>query len=228
MYVCATFFNPKKIKIMKKLSFIFAALIMALTVSAQPEKGNIFLGGSVNLNAGSSNTKVNGDKTDGPKTFSFNVSPAVGYFLSDKIMAGIKLGYTTNSTKTTDNSDNTFTELSNTIGVGLFARYYIVPIEKMGFFFEANVGTGFGSSAVKVNGDKTDGPSTFSLNAGISPGIAIFVSNRVALEAQYGFLGYNSFSTKSDNGGVDVKQNSSNFGLNLNPGTFRFGVSVLF
>jgi hypothetical protein len=213
---------------MKKLSLIMMALIATITLSAQPEKGNIFLGGNLNLGFGSSNTKVDGDKTDGPKTFNFNVQPSVGYFLSDKVVAGLRLGYSTSVEKVTDNSDNVYKDLNNSFGVGAFARYYIMPVEKMGFFFEAAVMTGFGSSAVKVNDDKTDGPKTFNLNAGISPGIAVYVSNRVALEAQYGFLGYNSFTRTTDAGGVEIKNNSSNFGLSVNPNTFRFGVSVLF
>lgn len=213
--------------IMKKLQLLFVSLLAVSMTFAQQEKGDIYLGGSLNFGAGSSSTKVGGTKTDGPSTFNLGIQPRVGYFLSEKILVGADLGFTTGSSKI-DNGGTVTKVSNNAFGGGLFARYYVMPAEKLGFFFEANAGVLAGSSKVKVGNTETDGPNTFNLSTGITPGIVIFISKKVALEANYGFLGYTSFSETDKSGSVEVKDAQGNFGLSLNPNTFRFGVSVLF
>ena len=66
------------------------------------------------------------------------------------------------------------------------------------------------------------------MNAGITPGMSFYVSKKIALEANYGFLGYTSSSSTIEAAGVETKSSQGNFGLNLNPNTIRLGVSVLF
>jgi hypothetical protein len=67
-----------------------------------------------------------------------------------------------------------------------------------------------------------------SLNAGVSPGISIYVSKRVALEANYGFIGYTMNNSKTETAGIETTSSQGSFGLNLNPSTLKFGVSILF
>ena len=73
---------------MKKVQVLVIALFAMTLAFAQPEKGNLLLGGALNLDIGSSNVKVDGVKTNGPKTFNLGVTPRVGYFLSDKVLVG--------------------------------------------------------------------------------------------------------------------------------------------
>lgn len=213
--------------IMKKIQLLLMSFVVATMAFAQQAKGDIYLGGSLNFGTGSSSSKVGSTKVEGPKTFSFGIQPKVGYFISDKFAVGVDLGFSTSSSKI-DNSGTTTTFSNMAFGGGLFARYYMMPVEKFGFFFEANAGAMAGSSKNKVGSVKTDGPNSLAINAGITPGIAVYVSNRVALEANYGFLGYSSYTETDKSGAQDVKDTQGNFGLNINPGTFKFGVSVLF
>lgn len=202
--------------------------MFAMTLAfAQPAKGDLFLGGSLNAAYGTSKAEVAGVDAEGPKTFTFQITPRVGYFLSDKIVAGLDLGFMTNSTNDKSSGQEVKTTAMS-YGGGVFARYYIVPTERFALFFEAGVNAMAGNSKVETAGVSVDGPNTFALNAGITPGVAVYVSKRVALEANYGFLGYSSVSGKTDNGGVETKTNQGSFGLNINPGTFEFGMSVLF
>lgn len=212
---------------MKKLQLLALALFATTLAFAQPEKGDIFLGGSLNFNMGSSKGEVAGVSADGPKTLNFGISPRVGYFLSDKIVVGLDLGF--NSASSNDDSSGTEIKTSSSMyGGGVFARYYIVPADRFALFFEAGVGAMLGGSKVETAGVSVDGPNSFNLNAGLTPGVAFYVSKRVALEANYGFLGYTSTSTKIETAGVETKTNAGNFGLNINPSTFEFGMSILF
>ena len=212
---------------MKKLQLLAVALFATTLAFAQPEKGNIFLNGSLNFNTGSSSADVGGTSTDGPSSFNLGITPKVGYFISDKIVVGLDLGFMMNNTK----DETTGVEVkTNALGFGggAFARYYIVPADRFAMFFEAGVNTMFGSSTVETAGASVDGPSTFALNAGITPGMSIYVSEKIALEANYGFLGYTSSSSTTEAAGVETKTSQGSFGLNLNPNTIRLGVSVLF
>lgn len=212
---------------MKKLQLLVIALFAMTIAFAQPEKSDIFLGGSLNFNMGSSKSEVGGTTSDGPKTLNIGIAPKAGYFISDKFLVGLNLGF--NMTNVTDESTGVEVK-TNTLGYGggVFARYYIVPAERFAFFFEGGVNATLGNSTVETAGVSVDGPNTFALNAGISPGISVYVSKRIALEAMYGFIGYKMNNSKIEAGGIESTSNQGNFGLNLNPNTFRFGMSILF
>ena len=212
---------------MKKVQLLLLSFVITTMTFAQHKKGDIYFGGSVNFGAGSSSTKVGSTKTEGPKTFNFGIQPKVAYFISDKFSVGVDLGFSSSSSKI-DNSGTTTSYSNMAYGGGVFARYYVMPTEKFGFFFEANTGIMAGTSKNKVGSVKTDGPNTLEINAGITPGIVFYVSKRVALEANYGFLGYSSYTQTDKSGLQDIKDTQGNFGLNINPGTFELGVSILF
>ena len=212
---------------MKKVQVLVIALFAMTLAFAQPEKGNLLLGGALNLDIGSSNVKVDGVKTNGPKTFNLGVTPRVGYFLSDKVLVGVNLGFMMTNSK----DESTGTEVKSNglaYGGGVFARYYITPVEHFALFFEGGVGAMFGSSKIETAGTTVDGPNTMALNAGVSPGISIYVSKRIALEANYGFIGYTMNNSKTETAGIETTSSQGSFGLNLNPNTLMFGVSILF
>ena len=211
---------------MKKLQLLFVAMFAVAVAFAQPAKGDLLLGGALNFDMGASKVKVGSTTAKGPKTMGVGITPKIGYFLSDKVVIGANLGFGLNST--TDKSTPTTVKNSAlTYGGGVFARYYIVPTERMAFFFEGGVNVMAGSSKSKAGNVTVDGPKTLGIGAGITPGIAVYVSKRVALEANYGFLGYNTNTSTTEAGGVKTKSTSGGFGLNLNPNTFRFGVTIL-
>ncbi|MDC3209740.1 porin family protein [Chitinophagales bacterium] len=200
---------------MKKLQLLVVALFATTLAFAQPEKGNIFLNGSLNFDIGSPSADVS--------NFNLGITPKVGYFVSDNIVVGLDLGFAMANSKDESGPDEVKTN-GLSFGGGAFARYYMMPADHFAMFFEGGLNTSFGSSSVETAGNSVDGPSTFALNAGITPGMSIYVSKKIALEANYGFLGYTTSS--SEIGGVKTSQ--GNFGLNLNPNTIRLGVSVLF
>lgn len=212
---------------MRKLQILIVALLSTTMAFAQPSKGDIYLGGNLNLDFGSSKNTTGGTTTKGPKTFNFTLMPRAGYFVTNKILVGLDLGIGISGSKL-ENSGVTTKSSGINYGGGVFARYYVMPAERFAIFFEGGVNTMFGSSKVKVGSVSSDGPKTFALNAGFTPGIAVYVSKKIALEASYGFLGYSAYSEKQDIAGTKVKDSSGNFNLNVNPNTFKFGVSVLF
>lgn len=68
-----------------KTFFIFPLIFVAYSIFAQPRKGNVLLGGSVNF---SSNVNLNQIKD-----VRFGVNPELGYFILNSLVVGGNLGY---------------------------------------------------------------------------------------------------------------------------------------
>jgi hypothetical protein len=71
---------------MKKLLLLAAVSIFGLTASAQTEKGNVVLGGSVFYTSTENNP-------DNGKISSVGIIPNAGYFIADNFAVGLGLGY---------------------------------------------------------------------------------------------------------------------------------------
>jgi hypothetical protein len=209
---------------MKKIIFtLLIGLMSATFVQAQLEQGTKYLGGSFNLGFGSSKSSADGTSQDGPKTFNFGITPALGYFISDNLSLGLGIGYT--MFKETEKGDGVFTPDETTfsqsmIDLSPFVRYYMMPTEKMGFFCQGTIEFGFGNA----KNEETTGSTTVtdeykasSFGVGITPGIVIFVSEKVALESTFGGLVFGSSKIKWTDDDVDYENSSSNFSLDVNP-----------
>lgn len=201
---------------MKKLIVMAAVVLFGTQVAkAQFSKGDVILGGNVNVTTTS--TKVKGTDNKTTET-SFGISPKVGVALnpnwvigvfaqtqfgSDKNAAGIK-------TKTLD------------ITPGIFARnYHMIGQSKFAFFAEANAGYGFGNT--KVDGNKTESYTGFNVN--VLPGITYFVTKHFMIEGAFGGLGYAYTQHKAE--GTGVKTNVSNFDFNFTK-QLNLGVNFIF
>lgn len=218
---------------MKKSVFTF--IILAFTVVfvyGQTDKGSMYLGGSFNLGFGSEKNKAGGTTTDGPKTFNFGINPSAGYFIGDNLMIGLGLGYDMSTTKQKavypDDPDETKITVS-AFNVGPFIRYYIMPVKNAGIFCQGNIAMGFGKLKNEVTYNGTTNSTETKMSAfvvGITPGIVFFVSDKVAFEATFGGLNFTSSTDKVGSGDNEVKTTSTNFGLDINPSFFTFGVAL--
>lgn len=166
-------------------------------------KGDVFVSGSLMLSS---------DKTGDVKSNSFELAPKVGYFVTENIAVGVKVGFGNEKDKaasvtTTDNTS---------FVVGAFGRYYFTPASKFSLF--ANLGVDMTSMKDKLADAKSK-----ELEIGLGAGIHYFVSNHFAIETSIGALSY----TSNDNGGHGAeKTNSFNFGGNWTAVTF--GVNYKF
>ncbi|WP_347065984.1 outer membrane beta-barrel protein [Flavobacterium sp. WV_118_3] len=195
---------------MKKIILTVAAVFAFGFANAQEEakgegfsKGDVFISGSVGIKS----SKQGDDKSTG-----FEVAPKVGYFVTNNIAVGAKLGY--ESIKTENAIATTADE--NTFKVGVFGRYYTTPSSKFSLFGE--LGAEYWTGKDKIADVKEN---TFDI--AFRPGISYFVSNNFALEATVGKLGYNS--AKLD---VDGAEARNTFDLNVDFSSITFGVLYKF
>jgi outer membrane protein W len=200
---------------MKKVLLTAVAVFSLTFVNAQEEKettgvgfskGDVFVSGAFSL------TSTNNKNTD-VKTSGFEIEPKVGYFVSDKIAVGAKLGYASDKSKnaTADLSDD------STMSVGLFGRYYTTPASQFSLFGQ------LGFDYISVKDNMSGGMTVNGWGVAFAPGVNYFVSDNWAIEATIGNLGYGS--AKAD---VTGAKEVSAFDLSLDLRAISFGVNYKF
>ncbi|AWG21631.1 hypothetical protein FFWV33_08830 [Flavobacterium faecale] len=208
---------------MKKVILSAIALLAISFANAQDSsakeygfsEGNVLVEGNLGFNSSTNNN------TD-VKTNSFNFTPKVGYFLTDKFAVGAQIGVGTNKTETAGVDTSKSTNLS----AGVFGRYYFLDLgQRFKTYADANVAyghskDGIGAAELKANG----------VSAGLGLGINYFVTKRVVLN--FALRNILSYSTaKVDAPGA---KSVSNFGFDLNGNianpfaTGSFGVGYIF
>lgn len=163
----------------KKIIYLvfFGALFLTLnTANAQLESGSLLIGGDVGFSSFS-------PKGGGGSVTSFNISPAVGYFVIDNLALGAKINY---------NSASAGGETESIFAAGPFARYYIGDSK---IFGEAMYG--FGSTSFAGNS------SSLSIIQ-VAVGYAAFLNDHVALEPEFY---WNTQSVEGENIGSTIGLN---------------------
>ena len=196
---------------MKKIILSAVALLAFGFANAQEEKanegfakGDLFVTGAFTLGS---------EKTGDVKSSSFEIAPQVGFFLTENIAIGGKLGYKA------DKAENAGGDTQDDAGftVGAFGRYYFTPASKFSLF--AQLGLDYSSMEDKLATDYTEA----ELGLGLGAGLNYFVSSNFSIEAGVAVLGYSS----NDNGGNGAdKTNTFSFGGDWRAVTF--GVNYKF
>jgi outer membrane protein len=203
---------------MKRIYLSLIVVMVCFTMQAQPSAGQLFIGGTVSIYSTTEKFKDDGTVTD-ERTYSyFDLLPMAGYFLSDRLAVGAQAGISSSVSKYPDNDPDK--RSSAQFIFEPFARYYLIS-GTAGIFAEASLGFGVGKSKVFYEGSTVE-TNESSISAGIAPGVYYYILPKVALEAKFGWLGFNSQIEKDG----DQKYINSQFGLNLSPSGFSFGFTV--
>ena len=197
---------------MKKVLLSAVALLAFGFANAQEEKanegfakGDLFVTGAFTLGS---------EKTGDVKSSSFEIAPQVGFFLTENIAIGGKLGYKA------DKAENAGGDTQDDAGftVGAFGRYYFTPASKFSLF--AQLGLDYSSMEDKLATDYTEA----ELGLGLGAGLNYFVSSNFSIEAGVAVLGYSS----NDNGGGSGVDKTNNFSFGGDWRAVTFGVNYKF
>ncbi|MEW7278132.1 outer membrane beta-barrel protein [Aquimarina sp. 2201CG1-2-11] len=195
---------------MRKLLLTALAFASFATASAQDEKTAGFTNGDVFI---SGNVGFSSEKFGERKENSFTVAPRVGFFVSENIAIGGKLGFTSQKEELGSTEDKT-----NAFSVGAFGRYYFSPASKFSVFGE------FGADYRSTNQDNgTTDVTNNGFGIGGGPGVSYFIGNNFALEAFWGALRY--ATEKAD---TDGAESQDNFDLNVNLEDITLGLVYKF
>ena len=161
---------------MKKLFLTIALMATTMIASAQ-----IYVGGSLGF----------WDNDDNDKT-SYSIAPEIGYTFSEKLAAGIALGYS--YTEVEDYSMDGFS-------ISPYVRYTFLRSGAFSVFADGAF------ELAKVEPDEGDSETAWGI--GIKPGIAYGFNEKFSIVAHVGFLGYR------DADEIISKSYEPGFGLNL-------------
>ena len=196
---------------MKKLLLIVIAVIMAISASAQERKvylgfGGIQMIGDISMPVPVLFTGFTQYKRGDYTYTGLGIVPEIGYFISNRFAVGLGLGVSYKTYKYEGEEDYKRTSW----GVNPYVRYYAVKTERFGLYLQG--GGCFVSS--KYDGDDKADEMFY---AGIRPGVSYNISDRFAINASFGDLGY-----------YDYGDSSSAINLSLQPSTLLFGLTVAF
>ena len=199
-----------------KLQVLFLSIVMLALIdsaSAQVNKGNYYVGGSLsynydggpgtttqyNFSTGTTNYTVNNVAT-------FQISPEFGYFLSKNWSIGIQPNYSrssgteTNAFTSTTVGINSYTTVNNyhidVVGLTLNFRYYCMLTDKIGIYPQ------FGISSQNNIKDFSNGEITLLA----SPNIVFFPTPKLGINMGFGNVKYAT--------DYHFKSNVVNVGLN--------------
>jgi len=179
---------------MKKFLLLIAAVMVSVSAFAE----NWYAGGSFSLWR---------DGTENETTFT--LVPEVGYNLNDRWAIGTGIGYEYLY------SDGLHT---NAFVFDPYARFTFFKAGPVNFFVDGGFGLALGKSKFKdFSGDTL---AVFSV--GFKPGIAVNLSEKVALVAHFGFLGYQGTNDAGNTagytecGGFRFSGNDLSFGFYYN------------
>ncbi|CAD0009861.1 outer membrane beta-barrel protein [Flavobacterium chungangense] len=194
---------------MKKIVLSMVAVLAFGFANAQEStgkgfsKGDIFISGSFGINS---------EKEGDNKSTGFEIAPKVGFFVTENIAIGGKLGFSS------DKAENAITDTQDEarLTVGAFGRYYFTPSSDFSLFGE--LGVDYSSVDDKLNDFKAN-----EIGANLGLGLSYFVSSNFAIEATWAGLGY----TTNDNGG-DGADKTNSFGLGADLSSINFGLLYKF
>ena len=209
---------------MKKIILSAAALFVFGFASAQDKtetteggkgfaNGDIFVTGSVGFTS---------ESTGDFKSNSFNITPMVGFMVSDNIAIGGMLGYMSEtSDQDLSGEGDVFEVKTNTFSIGAFGRYYATPASDFSFFGQASFAYLTSSTEIDFPGSEEAKSTGFGLE--IAPGVSYFIGSNWAIEATIGALSYNTVKPDGDDA-----ESTDTFGLNLNLQDINLGLVYKF
>lgn len=153
---------------MKNLLLFLLLVAFTANLNAQIQKGSKLLGGTVG---------INNISEDGSSSTVINVSPQVGFFLSNRFVLGTGLDFNFQTGEAVD-------EVAS-LALLPFARVYFNDSGMSRFFAQLDVG-----AQIEDLGEIEGAPP---LAAGLSLGADFFLNDNVAIEAQLGYRRVQNF-----------------------------------
>lgn len=173
-------------------SVIFFFLLVTTLLNAQgiTSQGNFMMGGTLGFSTADSNVEINVDGTtvnnNGTRATQFNISPRIGYFITNNFALGIGMDYTLNRIKEpvdlSDPETDYQTEYDSDLLFGPFGRFYFPIAADKAFFLQANFGFGSSQDRIRV-GEDPQTTSTDVIAASFGPGFTIYSSDAIGIEA---------------------------------------------
>lgn len=204
---------------MMKKVFLFAlAAFFTSGLLAQPRSGDFILGGEFFLGFRKGKTKENVMTQDRDHTLLITALPRFGYLLSGRLALGVYGGVDYSRTRWDD--ETSYEDVEKTFSFGLFMRHYLNEGQG-GVFLEETMG--FGCYKPEA-ADYLPARRERNFSVGIAPGVYFYATERLALEAKIGWLGFESRHRYYDE--LEKDFIASEFGIRFSPQDISLGITI--
>lgn len=216
---------------MKNIMSVLSFLMLYSTIcEAQIQKGAILLGGDVSYNGQSKKeefSQINYLTFEEYNSNYFAIRPQIGSFISSNTLLGIGLSYEHERTKhKVANSGNStpYEWRENMVFINPYLEKYLKISNQFYFTLQFNLMAGFGN--VKEGENNEEILKLSELRVNISPGLAYFISEKLALTCNVGQIYYNRKTEHlvDDSNDDNLKNIDQNYGLSVNFNTFSLGL----
>lgn len=199
---------------MKKIFALAAAAMMALAVNAQ-----VWVGGNFNFDSSKDKMEASGVSVDNTAS-NFEIAPEIGYNLNDKVAVAVALGFTHYANAEMELLGQKVAGMANKFSINPYVRYTCCKSGNFSVFVDG----GISYSTLHFNGMGAAMDNVNALGVAVRPGISYNISDKVALVAHIGKIGYDYQSTtvKTD---PNIDLSNSKFGVNLT-NAISFGAYV--
>ncbi|WP_405410928.1 outer membrane beta-barrel protein [Maribacter sp. Asnod1-A12] len=225
---------------MKTILLITAICVTTFCAAQETEEKQIIEKGTWNITGKTSINFSNSTDYSYPTSLFFGdtretssssilITPSFGYAFKDNISLGLGLqyrNYTSEGTISDDITSNSSKSTQHGLGIAPYVRAYKGIGKQLSLYLqgEANYFKSWNSNKLNNQNDQND----YNINTifiGIRPGITYFLNKKLAMEVNYGSLGYSFSELKYDAGNYSK---NNNFNLNLNTSGLLFGVAYYF
>ncbi len=197
---------------MKKL-IVIGLLVLTVSANAQFKKGQVLLGGNISLNR--SETK---QALDLHRSTSISVEPRVAWFKNEKLLYGIGLGYTYQTTKTTPGDQK---HTLHGISINGMVQRFSKLTNNFYFTMAGSLTAGYQTGEQKTPPTPAVKNTGYYFGVGLTPGISFRVSERFLLDLSLNDILFARYSTTKTDffSGSDMKHNSFSLGSSLSTGS---------
>jgi hypothetical protein len=197
---------------MKKIFVIMFAGLTAISAQAQ-----LFIGGSLGIDYGATEKKVESTNTKGPSLLYGEISPMLGFHLSDNIAVGIRGGFGMGILDSREDKPRKVTITQ--WGASPFVRFALVKAGDLSFLLEGGVPISGAITKTSYDGKSENGPSAFGFGATIMPVLSYGVTDNLSFELRPNLLrlGFEQVTITSKNA-VEIKtvETYTAFGFGIN------------
>ncbi len=196
-------------------NLLFVILILPISLSAQFNKGDKFLGGTLGFQIQQSPYTGTNFLT---KSNGFAISPQIGFLLNEKLALGGNLGYSTSHFSIGPDTAESTNDLSN-FSIGLFLRRYYSINDK--FLFSLTGNADYGKGTIKSSSDISNEESkNYIYSISVYPSFIFFPSKKWGIEASIGNIKFSHTKT------IDSEDKTDTFGIGY--GTIFLGFAYYF
>lgn len=212
---------------MKKLVLITLLFVNGITIAQNEklkeekvniDKGTWSFGGQLSFNLSNSESESNGI-TQESDNFGISINPEVGYAIQKNLIIGLGLGYSYFENDN-NNNNNDFVISRNAFSIFPYVKKFI-PVNK-NLLFSVRGEVQFTKTNFDNSNNFSNSNSDQTFFIGFRPGITYFISNKLALEANIGALGYSRFTRDFDPANLD-KATTDSFNFDFNSNNLLFG-----